>query len=63
MFIDNKLVFFDSREERKQYVIELYKQGRSVRDIAQEIHMSFIDIGAIIRKVTGDNRPKEEEAE
>jgi hypothetical protein len=24
--------------------------------------MSFSDIGAIIRKVTGDNRPKEEEA-
>jgi hypothetical protein len=27
---------------------------------AQEVHMSFSDIGAIIRKVTGDNRPKGE---
>jgi hypothetical protein len=53
VLIDNKWVFFDSREERKQYVIGLYKEGRSVRDIAQEIRMFFSDIGAIIRKVTG----------
>jgi DNA-binding Lrp family transcriptional regulator len=58
VFIDNKLVFFNSREEREHYVIELYKQGRSIRDIAQEVHMSFSDIGAIIRKITGDNRSK-----
>jgi hypothetical protein len=51
-------MFFDSREERERYVIELYKQGRPIRDIAQEVHMSFSDIGAITRKVTGDNRPK-----
>jgi AraC-like DNA-binding protein len=58
MLTDKKLMFFDGREEREHYVIELYKQGRSIRDIAQEVHMSFSDIGAIIRKVTGDNRPK-----
>jgi transposase len=54
-------MFFDSREERERYVIDLYKRGRSIRDIAQEVHMSFSDIGAIIRKVTGDNRPKNHE--
>jgi transposase len=58
VFIDNKLVFFDSREEREQRVIELYKQGLSIREIAQEVHMSFSDIGTMIRKVTGDNRSK-----
>jgi transposase len=51
-------MIFSSREEREEYVIDLYKQGRSIRDIAQEVHMSFSDIGAITRKVTGDNRPK-----
>jgi AraC-like DNA-binding protein len=56
--MNTKLVFFDSREKREQYVIDLYKRGKSIRDIAQEVHMSFSDIGAIIRKVTGDNRPK-----
>jgi hypothetical protein len=56
-----KLMFFDSREEREQCVIDPYKQGKSIRDIAQEVHMSFSDMGAIIRKVTGDNRPKNHE--
>ena len=42
-----------SRVEKEQRVIELYKQGRSIREIAHEVHMSFGDIGAIIKKVTG----------
>jgi DNA-binding NarL/FixJ family response regulator len=43
-------MFFGTREEREEYVFELYQQGKSIREIAQEIHMSFSDIGAIIRK-------------
>ena len=42
-----------SRVEKEQRVIELYKQGRSIREIAQDVHMSFGDIGSIVRKVTG----------
>jgi hypothetical protein len=42
-----------SRTEREQRVIELHQQGKTIREIAQEVRMSFGDIGSIIRKVTG----------
>jgi DNA-binding NarL/FixJ family response regulator len=44
-------MFFNSREEREASVIELYKQGKTKREIAQEVHLSFGNIGAIIRKL------------
>ena len=55
-----------NREEREEYVIQLYKEGKSVRQIAAVIHMSFRDIGAITKKVkpewdrgyTTDEEPK-----
>jgi hypothetical protein len=40
-----------TREEREEYVIRLYKEGRTVREIAELVHMSFRDIGAITNKV------------
>ena len=42
-----------NRKEKEQRVIELYQQGKNIREIAQDVHMSFGNIGAIIRKVTG----------
>ena len=42
-----------SRTEKEQRVIDLYQQSKTIREIAQEVHMSFADIGSIIRKVTG----------
>jgi transposase len=39
-----------SREEKEEYVIRLYKENRSIREIAKIMHMSFRDIGAIINK-------------
>ena len=39
-----------TREEREQSVIRLYNEGRTFKDIAKEMHMSFRDIGAIIKK-------------
>jgi hypothetical protein len=42
-----------SRTEKEQRVIELHQQGKTIREIAQEVRMSFGDIGYIIRKVTG----------
>src|SRR3954469_17496545 len=54
-----------NRTEKEQRVIELYQQGKTVREIAQEVHMSFGDIGSIIRKVTGpeenDNKSTEQQ--
>src|SRR5215467_586668 len=40
-----------NREEREEYVIRLYKDGKTVRQIAELVHMSFRDIGAITNKV------------
>jgi hypothetical protein len=42
-----------SRTEREQRVIELHGQGKTIREIAQDVHMSFGDKGSIVRKVTG----------
>jgi transposase len=39
-----------NREEKKEYVIQLYKEGKSIREIAELVHMSFRDIGIIIKK-------------
>src|SRR5678809_775434 len=55
-----------STTEKEQRVIELYKQGRSIREIAHEVHMSFAGIGSIIRKFTGlqgddDGKSKEQQ--
>jgi hypothetical protein len=54
-----------SRTEKEQRVIELYQQGKTIREIAQEVHMSFGNIGSIIRKVTGldgdGDKPKDQE--
>ena len=40
-----------TREEREEYVVRLYKEGKGVRDIAELVRMSFRDIGAITKKV------------
>ena len=54
-----------SRTEKEQRVIELYQQGKTIREIAQDVHMSFGDIGSIKRKVTGlqddNSKPKEQD--
>ncbi len=36
--------------EKEKRVIELHKQGRTIRQIAPEVHMSFRDIAKIIKK-------------
>lgn len=54
-------MFFDSRTEREEFVIELYKQGKTIREIAQEVRMSFGSIGDIIKKVNGNDQEKEEQ--
>ena len=61
-----------TREEREEYVIRLYKENNSIRQIAALVHMSFRNIGAIINKVklqaerergyTTDEEPKSPES-
>jgi len=36
-------MFFSSREEREEYVIDLYKHGRTIREIAKEVYMANLD--------------------
>src|SRR5215469_10201779 len=40
-----------NRAEKEQYVIRLYKENKSTREIAELVHMSFRDIGVITKKV------------
>jgi hypothetical protein len=42
-----------NRRDKEQLVIELYRQGKNIRQIAAAAHLSFSDIGAVIRKIDG----------
>jgi hypothetical protein len=39
-----------TRQEREQAVLDLYTQGKRIREIAKELRMSFRDIGAVLKK-------------
>src|SRR5215216_4689789 len=52
-----------TRQEKERLVIDLYNQGRTIRDIAKELRMSFRDIGSILKKASGEmeeNQDKEQ---
>jgi transposase len=40
-----------TRQERETLVLDLYNQGKTIREVAKEARMSFRDIGAILNKV------------
>ena len=52
----------NDHNERKGRVLELYDQGKSTREIAEELRMSLRDIGFILKKdqvnqgITATNR-------
>jgi DNA-binding CsgD family transcriptional regulator len=39
-----------NRQERERVVLDLYNQGKTIREIAKEARMSFRDIGVILNK-------------
>src|SRR5215218_6654219 len=43
-----------TRQERERRVLALYNQGKTIREIAKEVRMSFRDIGAILNKTVED---------
>jgi hypothetical protein len=45
-----------NREQKEQYVIRLYKENKSTREIAELVHMSFRDIGAITTKKISESQ-------
>jgi hypothetical protein len=42
-----------NRREKEQLVIKLHQEGKTIREIASVAHLSFTDIGSIIRKIDG----------
>lgn len=49
-----------NKKEKEELVIKLAKEGKTTRQIAEIVHISLKDIGAIIRKVTGDEGSNKE---
>jgi transposase len=47
-----------NREEREQHIVRLYNDGKSIREIAKDMHISFRDIAAIIKKVKSEAHGK-----
>jgi transposase len=44
-----------NKHQKKALVIELYKQGKARRQIAEIVHMSFNDIVDVINEYTGED--------
>jgi transposase len=44
-----------NKNQKKALVVELYKQGKTRRQIAETVHMSFKDIADIINEYTGED--------
>ena len=42
-----------NKHDKEQLVIKLYEDGKTIRHIASEAHMSFGDIGKIIKRIDG----------
>ena len=43
-----------TRAEKEKLVIELYEQGKTIREIAKEVHLSFGTISRIIKRHNGE---------
>ena len=44
-----------NRRDKEQLVIKLHQEGKTIREIASAAHMSFTDIGSIIRGTDGQD--------
>jgi hypothetical protein len=49
-----------TRQEKERSVVDLYNQGKTIRDIAMERRMSFRDIGAILKKASGEKEENQD---
>src|SRR5919106_2785620 len=50
-----------TRQERERVVLELHNQGKTIREIAKEVRMSFRDIGVILNEVIEEKEKEGEE--
>ena len=44
-----------NRRDKEQLAIKLHQEGKTIREISSAAHLSFTDIGAIIRKIDGQD--------
>ena len=58
-----KHVMILTREEKERFVLDLYNQGKSTREIAEEARMSFRHIGAILDKAEEEKESEEEQTQ
>ena len=47
-----------TRQEREQAVLDLYNQGKTIREIAKDLRISFRDIGTVLKKEEEKERQK-----
>ena len=47
-----------ARQEREQAVLDLYNQGKTIREIAKDLRISFRDIGTVLKKEEEKERQK-----
>ena len=52
-----------TRQERERLVLYLYNRGKTIREIAKEVRMSFRDIGAILNKAVEEKTEGSKEHE
>src|ERR687889_106360 len=52
-----------TRQEKERLVLELYNQGKTIREIAKEARMSFRDIRVILNKAVEENTEGSKEQE
>jgi transposase len=43
-----------NKKEKEELVIKMYHQGKTIREIAQQAHLSFGTIGKIINRLNGE---------
>jgi hypothetical protein len=49
-------VILNNKKEKEELVVKLHQENKTIRQIAEIVHMSFKDIGTIIRRTDGINR-------
>jgi hypothetical protein len=50
-----------NREQKRELVCRLYKEGKTMREISKQAHMSFSDIGSITKKLNEELESKTED--
>ena len=52
-----------TRQEREQNVLDFYNQGKTIREIAKEVRISFRDIGTVLKKKEKENEREKRQLE